>query len=98
MNKSDQYRFAKTVDSNEKSSGYHLPHRLQAIERFNVIAGKWEKVGYVEIHLHRVLRDERDLEDISVGITVRINRKVQSTHTALVESRKTKKVLQEESK
>lgn len=91
MNISDQYRFGKTADSAENHGDYRLPHRLQTIERLNSETGKWEKVGYVEIHLHRVLRDERDVEDVSVGITVRVNRKVQSTHTALVESRKTKK-------
>ena len=72
---SDQYRFATAGDSSETySDGTILPHRMQAIERKKA-DGSWENDGYVELHLHRVKRDDTDIEDISVGITVRINPK-----------------------
>ena len=66
------YRFG--VARNSASGQAKMPHRHQNIERQHA-DGTWETIGYVEIHLHRVKVDERDIEDISVGVTVRINPK-----------------------
>ena len=71
----DVYRFGEIADDFETYlSGDIMPHRMQYIERQKP-DGVWERLGYVEIHLHKVKRDETDAEDISVGITVRVNPK-----------------------
>jgi len=77
MEGSPRYRFSEPRDGR----GRTLPHRHQHVERWepdlqHPDGGVWERVGYVEIHLHRVKVDETDIEDISVGLTVRINPKV----------------------
>jgi hypothetical protein len=71
----DRYRFGTPKDTLETyASGDEVPHREQSIERQRP-DGSWEKVGYIELHLHKVIRDATDLEDISVGVTTRINPK-----------------------
>ena len=73
---SDKYRFTKAVDSFQTySDGTEVPHRMMVIERQKP-DGTWEGCGFLEVHLHRVIRNLEDIEDISVGITARINPKV----------------------
>jgi len=68
------YRFS---DPHDKLAGAaEMPHRHQWIERRRPASGTWERIGYVEFHLHRVKVDATDELDISVGVTVRINPKV----------------------
>lgn len=70
----NQYRFSQPKDDFQKySTGASFPHRHQDIERWNGIG--WEVIGYIEIHLHKVKLNSSDIEDISAGITVRINPK-----------------------
>lgn len=71
------YRFSLPKDhaKNYVKSGETHPSRFQWVERQRAGSGEWERVGYVEIHTHRVKMDETDVEDISVGVTVRINPK-----------------------
>lgn len=75
----DVYRFSLVKDEDETySDGTVVPHRFQYIERQKVSPDNvttWEKVGYIEIHLHKVKRDETDVEDISLGFTGRVNPK-----------------------
>lgn len=67
------YRFAPPKDGREHTG---LPNRLSWIERLS--GDTWLRVGYVQVHLHDVAFDEEDeLEDISVGVTARINPKRQ---------------------
>lgn len=75
----ESYRFGEAKDSIETySDGVTVPHRQQMIER-SVDGGViWRRVGYVEIHAHRVKRDATDVEDISIGVTVRINPKIEA--------------------
>ena len=71
----DSYRFGKPVDTFQSySNGAQVPHRMSPVERKRP-DGTWENIGYVEIHLHRVNRNEKDVEDVSAGVTVRINPK-----------------------
>ncbi len=71
----DQYRFGVPEDSTQTySDGTVVPHRMQTIERQRP-DGSFETVGEIEIHLHKVKRDASDIEDLSAGITVRINPK-----------------------
>ncbi len=71
-----QYRFSSPRDGIRAyiRSGEEHPHRFQWIER-STGDGRWERLGYVEIHTHRVKIDETDVDDISVGLTVRFNPK-----------------------
>ena len=80
------YKFLEPKDSvDEFDSGDVVPHRYQEIQRCEQAPGKQRPqnksfqpcmvIGYVEIHLHRVKVDDADLEDVSVGSTVRINPK-----------------------
>lgn len=73
----DVYQLSLAKDEDETySDGTVVPHRFQWIERQHVSSDNiitWERVGYIEIHLHKVKRDETDIEDISLGFTGRIN-------------------------
>lgn len=71
------YRFGPIKDSiTEYSDGSGVPSRTFAIEMYNETANRWENIGYVNVHLHKVNVDNTDNIDISVGTTVRINDKV----------------------
>lgn len=72
----DVYRFAVPSDELETySDGTVVPHRHSWIER-QLGDGTWERIGYAEIHLHKVKRDATDIEDVSLGFTGRVNPKV----------------------
>lgn len=70
-----KHRFTPAIDNSDVYiDGTEISHRMQKIERQRQ-DGTWEVRGYVEIHTHRVIFDDSDVEDISVGVTVRINPK-----------------------
>ena len=74
--KAEVYRFGTVKDSQETySDGTTVPHRIQSIER-QLADGTWQNLGYIEIHIHNVNRDNTDIEDVSAGVTVRVNPKV----------------------
>lgn len=70
------YRFGPIKDEiSEYSDGSVVPSRTFAIELYNETSNRWENIGYVNVHLHKVKVDDTDQFDISVGTTTRINPK-----------------------
>lgn len=71
------YRFGPDKDSSEiRAAGDVVPHRMFSYQRQRM-DGTWEVIGYVDAHLHVVKVDETDREDVSVGVTVRFNPKIE---------------------
>ncbi|HWO56522.1 MAG TPA: hypothetical protein VNN55_03035 [bacterium] len=71
----DQYRFTRvTHGEHTYADGTTVPRLTLEVERLRA-DGTWETVGYADCHLHRVKRDETDVEDISFGATFRANPK-----------------------
>ncbi len=70
----DRYRFGEVKRHDQTyKDGTVVPHAMVPIYRMT--ASRWRRVGYIEIHLHRVRRDDTDVEDISIGVTARVNPK-----------------------
>lgn len=73
-----QYRFAAAQDETvtNKDTGIVTPYRTFDIELSKDGGKSFEKVAYMVVHLNDPLWDERDVVDISVGTTLRINPQV----------------------
>ena len=74
---SESYRFGPIKDQyQEYSDGTIMPSRTFSIEAWNDTTAEWEIIGYSNVHLHKVKIDQTDEFDISIGVTNRINPKV----------------------
>ena len=70
----DQYRF-EVVDNAQRvyNSGAVLPAMEVGIQRLQ--NGSWETVGYHQVRLQDVLRNEENVEDVAVVTLTRFNPK-----------------------
>jgi len=75
----DKYRFRLPVDEFEiYPDGTEVPRRFSMIERQQP-NGRWVVVGFAEVQLVKVSRDESGVEDISVGFFGLVNPEHQET-------------------
>ncbi len=70
---SEKYRFRPGVDDSLRyPDGSEVPCRFSMIER-ELPDGTWEPVGYAEIQLLKVKRDESGAEDVSLAFSGLVN-------------------------
>ena len=68
-----KYRFRRSVDDFDVyPDGSEVPRRFSMIVKEQP-DGTWETVGYAEIRLLRIKRDESGVEDVSIGFAGLVN-------------------------